>query len=86
MKLKRYFLTSNLPSGPLAILLVMSLAATSGFSATLTWDGGPATTGTDLGIAENWSTDVLPNPTTPDVALWDGTVADPLSLIYTLLP
>ena len=34
-------------------------------------------------MAVNWSGDVLPSLATPDTALWDGTVAGPLMLLYT---
>jgi len=46
------------------------------------WDGG-GTGGTDLGTAVNWSGDALPSVATPDTAQWNGTVAGPLSLIYS---
>jgi autotransporter-associated beta strand protein len=49
---------------------------------TQTWDGG-GVGGTDLGTAVNWSNDTLPSPSTPDVALFNGSVAGDLSLIYS---
>lgn len=47
-----------------------------------TWDGG-GTGDTELGVPVNWSDDVLPDVTFGDTALWDGTVAGPLSLLYS---
>jgi autotransporter-associated beta strand protein len=50
-------------------------------AATITWDGG-GVGGTDIGVAVNWSTDTLPSVVTPDTALFDGTVAGALALLY----
>lgn len=61
----------------------MSLAASTGaFSATLVWDGGLSGTGTELGLAENWSGDLLPSAAIPDTAQWNGSITGPLSLVY----
>jgi len=50
-------------------------------AASLTWDGGAASN--DLGAAANWTSDTAPNGSTSDVMVWNGTVAGPLSLMYT---
>lgn len=49
---------------------------------TISWDGG-GVGGTDLGVAANWTGDVLPSVALGDTALWDGTVAGALSLVYS---
>ncbi|MEO5712033.1 MAG: hypothetical protein ABIT37_00960, partial [Luteolibacter sp.] len=52
-------------------------------AANIIFDGGADGTGTDIGTALNWSGDVLPAPGTPDVGLFDGTVAGGLALSYS---
>jgi len=47
-----------------------------------TWDGG-GVGGTDIGTAVNWSSDTLPSVSLGDTGQWDGTVAGPLSLVYS---
>ncbi|HET6410355.1 MAG TPA: autotransporter-associated beta strand repeat-containing protein, partial [Chthoniobacteraceae bacterium] len=49
-------------------------------AAIYTWDGGGADT--NLSNAFNWSGDLIPDVSVNDTALWDGTVAGPLSLVY----
>jgi hypothetical protein len=49
-------------------------------AAVYTWDGGGADT--SLSNPLNWSSDLIPDVTVNDTALWDGTVAGPLALIY----
>ncbi|RYD30605.1 MAG: hypothetical protein EOP87_16350, partial [Verrucomicrobiaceae bacterium] len=67
-----------------ALAAVFTFAATPLVSAaTIVWDGGAAGTAIDLGTAANWAGDVLPSVLTPDTAEWNGTVAGPLSLVYT---
>jgi autotransporter-associated beta strand protein len=75
----------NGPSSFLASLVITATAAAPALAATatVTWDGGPSATGTDLGVAANWSSDVLPSPAGPDIAQWNGTVAGALSLVYS---
>jgi autotransporter-associated beta strand protein len=67
-----------------SLLLVGALHAThrSAKADTYTWDGN-LTGGTDIGVAVNWSADLLPNVALGDVARWDGTVAGPLALVYS---
>jgi autotransporter-associated beta strand protein len=77
-------LTASTPTSFVASLVITATAApTLAATATLSWDGGPSGIGTDIGVAANWSTDVLPSPAGPDIAQWNGTVADPLSLVYS---
>lgn len=85
MKSKKPTLLSNGPSSFLASLVMTVTAGVPAFAATSTilWDGGPTATGTDLGGAANWSGDVLPSVANPDIAQWNGTVAGPLSLVYS---
>ncbi len=71
-------------SQSISSLLVLSAVGGANLTvhaATRTWDGGGVGS-TDLGTATNWSTDTLPSVSVPDTALWDGTVAGPLSLVY----
>jgi autotransporter-associated beta strand protein len=64
------------------IVIGVATAIPSAKAATRIWDGG-GVGGTDIGIAVNWSGDVLPDVALGDTALWDGTVAGPLALIYS---
>ncbi|RYD44203.1 MAG: hypothetical protein EOP83_31385, partial [Verrucomicrobiaceae bacterium] len=57
--------------------------ATNSHAATITWDGGPAATGVDIGTGENWAGDVLPSVATPDTAQWNGSPTGALSLVYS---
>ncbi|MEK7951433.1 beta strand repeat-containing protein [Luteolibacter soli] len=83
MKSRRPTLLGN-GSSPFLISLVAAMTAGHpAYAATVIWDGGPATTGTDIGTAENWTGDVLPSAATPDTAQWNGTPAGPLSLVYS---
>ncbi|MCB1132075.1 MAG: hypothetical protein KDN05_13165, partial [Verrucomicrobiae bacterium] len=83
MKPKRFrnFVSRSLPTT--AFLAMSAAVVSTAFSANVIWDGGPAGTGTDLGLAANWAGDVVPSTATPDTAVWDGTVAGPLALVYT---
>ncbi len=68
----------------LIVALCVALAVLTGNigrAATLTWDGG-GTPPTNLDVPANWSGDTLPLAT-GDTAEWNGTVAGPLSLIYS---
>ncbi|MBN8457443.1 MAG: autotransporter-associated beta strand repeat-containing protein [Verrucomicrobia bacterium] len=49
-------------------------------AANITWDGGGDATTLELNT--NWTGDVLPNVATPDTAVFDGTAAGSLSLVY----
>lgn len=84
-KTRPCLLPMNGPSSFIASLVITATAAAPvlAATATLSWDGGPSATGTDIGVAANWSTDVLPSPAGPDIAQWNGTVAGPLSLVYS---
>ncbi len=59
------------------------LSFSPAYAATLVWDGGGSDPG-DLGIANNWNPDAAPNVATPDTLQWNGTVAGPLALFYTV--
>jgi autotransporter-associated beta strand protein len=85
MKSRKPLLLGNGSPSFLIPLVVAFAAGKSAFAATatLSWDGGPAATGTDIGVAANWTTDVLPSPAGPDIAQWNGTVAGALSLVYS---
>lgn len=61
-----------------AFLVGLTAAATA---ANIAWDGGGD--GTTFDLATNWAGDVLPDGTIPDTAVFDGTAAGVLSLIYT---
>jgi fibronectin-binding autotransporter adhesin len=72
--------------------IVVTMAAIAGmwviglsamWAANVTWDGGVGGTGTDIGVAANWSGDALPSATGGDTGEWNGTVAGNLSLLYT---
>jgi autotransporter-associated beta strand protein len=79
----KYYSRLRSTTSTLSAVLVMSLAATTGaFSATLVWDGGLSGVGTELGLAENWSGDLLPSAVVPDTAQWNGSISGPLSLVY----
>ena len=66
-----------------AIILANPFGGSLIEAATVTWDGGPGGTGTDLGTAANWSTDALPVANLGDVMEWNNTVTGPLTLTYT---
>ena len=66
------------------VILGVAAAIPSARAATRTWDGG-GVGGTDFGTLVNWSDDTLPDVVAGDTALWDGTVAGPLSL-FTAMP
>ncbi len=63
------------------MFLAVLMSAPS-FAATLVWDGG-GTPNDDLGLAANWNPDAVPSLSVPDTIQWNGTVAGPLSLVYT---
>jgi hypothetical protein len=83
MKSRKPTLLGNGSSSFLFSLVVAAAANAPAFAATVIWDGGPAATGTDIGTAENWAGDVLPNVATPDTAQWNGSPAGALSLVYS---
>ncbi|MFT3789426.1 MAG: hypothetical protein QM770_25135 [Tepidisphaeraceae bacterium] len=79
------FSTSLLrPRQALSLAVTMALASFAGrkaLAAAVVWDGGAATN--VLETPANWVGDVLPSTTANDTMTWDGTVAGPLSLLYT---
>ena len=83
MKSRKPTLLGNGSSSFLFSLVVAAAANAPAFAATVIWDGGPAATGTDIGTAENWAGDALPNVATPDTAQWNGSPAGALSLVYS---
>lgn len=62
-------------------LAVAGLSVPSVRAANQTWDGGPDGTGTDFGLAANWTNNALPS--TNDTGAFNGTAAGDLSLSYT---
>jgi autotransporter-associated beta strand protein len=82
MKSKRLVIQTA-GSAYLKTLLAISAAGLGSLrAATVTWDGN-GTGATDLGTALNWTGDALPSVSTPDTAVWDGSVTGPLSLVYS---
>ena len=65
-----------LAAGLCCLALVLSLPASA---AVITWN---AATGSDIGVAANWTGGVLPNAATPDTAQWNNTPSGALSLAY----
>ncbi len=62
--------------------IVLCMGFSQSQAATIAWDGNNVSA-TDLGTALNWVGDILPSPSVPDTAQWNGTVAGPLSLVYS---
>lgn len=58
----------------------LSVSPLAAKAAVYTWDGGGGDT--NLSNPLNWSADIIPDVSLNDTALWDGTVAGPLSLLY----
>ncbi|MEO5712271.1 MAG: autotransporter-associated beta strand repeat-containing protein [Luteolibacter sp.] len=65
-----------------AASIVICMVPSGLHAATAIWDGG-GVGATDLGTAANWNPDVVPNAANGDIAQWNGSVAGPLSLVYS---
>src|SRR5688572_21340140 len=62
-----------------SVLALGALGLFANAQTTRIWDGGDGTN--DLSAPLNWSGDTIPT-VLGDTALWDGTVSDPLTLLY----